>query len=370
MAQRNKNILLIGYIAVFVALAGFYKLAYRPIALINGAKHFRTDYVQGDVLSYSEFYSREIASFPIKQWYLLVNKSNLGLVYYSWISGTIASLEIPEIYFAASIMALTFLILSSLAEAVGVKRFAYINTAILGSTSMIMYMQTMTKEIFLFALIPLSLLGVIKRNPFLLLTSLALIAIVRVYFSAICVTTIFAFFIYGRFGLKVILVAALAAVLVLPFVFSNILTSFTSIRDLNSTYGFSVLYLASLKFFGLSAIWLPFKLIQNILEPLLNLVRTPFSQLILQVGVVLDTISSLTLAFFTITLWRNRRFIHSSTDTLKFLIIFVITYLIVASSIPLVHFRYLVPLIPVLGVVAGALKSGSSNGRIASNIVN
>ncbi len=342
------------FVLILLALGQLYNFVYTPISYVNDVKEYNPLYIQGDVLTYINFAKNEIQGRSFFEWFLKLDSHSISLIYFAWMNVLLRKMNNSDINTASLVLALSALVVFSIGNRTG-KNMLYTCLSLLSSFSLIIYMQTITKEIMILPFMFLALWGIQNKRIKTTIAAIFLLSLVRVYFSLTIIAALLAFAVYKKVDRKSFYSLLACGVFFFPLLFTKIFTSFTMLENVNSSFGIYSYYLLSLKSLGLYFFWLPLKVAQNFAEPILKFYYQPFSHLIFEAPILLDFLTSFTMLFLLVIIWNRRKQFRQSSDFTKFLLIFVACYLYMVASIPLVHFRYMVPLLPILGLVADQL---------------
>jgi hypothetical protein len=343
-------------LSVFLSIAAFFAFAYKPSYFVNGMKVFDPLYTQGDVAIYINWFRKEIEDRSFFDWYLRLDLTNPSLVYFSWLQGVIYQNKMNELLATAVIFVLIFSICSAVLKS-GKKHSTFTSFSLVTSMSMIICMQTVTKEVMVSFFLFLAFFGVFKKNFKIVIVSVFFLSLVRVYFAFILLCAIVLYVCFKHVGKKAATILAAVFLLLLPCLYINVFTIFLSTPNSVPTMSISNFYAASLPYPGMLFVWLPFRIFQNLAEPFLALYRIHPTSYIIYISTVLDVLTSTAMMFSLIFLWRLRLQAFKATGFVVFLIIFSGVYAAVIGSFPLVHFRYLMPLLPVLGLTIDFLRT-------------
>lgn len=347
-------------LSLFLLLGLLYSLFYSPVYYLNGFKSYNTLYSQGDVYTYIDFAKKEIENHSFFEWFLKLNLNNISLVYFSWFQGVLNQIVASELILTSILIVVVYAIVGKIST-FSKSDVLFSAFSLLMSFSLLIHMQTYSKEIWTLLFLIIALCGTAKKDKKLIVFGLFFLTILRFYFALIFAVSFCLFYLFKKASKKVSISMVLAFLLSFPVVYSKIFPQFLVPSNFNSSFGVSSYYLNSIQYPGLLLMWLPFRVCENLFEPFLKIYNTDFRTLIFQIPSVLDLLTSTAIALLVGFVWRLRKNLKLTSEFAKFLVIFVVVYLVVIASLPIVHFRYLVPLLPALGILVDLLKSSSSS---------
>jgi hypothetical protein len=340
---------------IFLGLGYFYHLAYNPVYFLDGIKHFNTQFTQGDVYTYLNFANREIAGQPFFSWFLKLNFNNISLVYFSWFQDLLYSVTSHEMILSVILLTGVFLVVREILRIL--KKQSYFSSiALVLSFSMLIYMQTYTKELLSLFFLFLVLLGFLRSSNKIIFLGMFALLILRIYFAFMFFTSIILYFIYKSKNRKRWLAMLAAFVVFVPYVFTKVFPHFAVPQAVQSQLDISGYYLFSIQYPGLFLLWLPFRIFQNIAESFLALYHTPIANIIFRVPVVLDSLTAAAIVLYFSLIWVLRERLKKASSFAIFVLIFVLVYVNTIASVPIVHFRYMVPVLPILGLLTDMLR--------------
>ncbi len=337
-------------LVIFVFLLFLYQYAYEPINFLSGIKSYSGLRSSPDFMTYLNFYEREISGRSFFEWFTKLDKTNLSLVYFSFIVGFISKIQTYDFVFTSLIYCLIIYAFEKILRAHNVKSF-YLGFTLITFISMIVYMQTITKEIMIWMLFAVSFVGVQRKNALLTMIAIFSLVIVRMYFAIVVILALILYMGYQKFGKRIFYYFLIGFGVVMPIMYKTIFFSFFTLPNVIYGVGINNYFISSAPYTGALLVWAPFRVFQNLSEPILGLWRIPISEYILHESFVLDSVTSLAiLIMFVIVLFNYKKITKNLKSFPLFLAIFIGIYLLVIGIIPIIHFRYLALMLPVLGL--------------------
>ena len=338
---------------VFLVLAILYQLTYLPVIFLHGTKIYNTGFTQADVSTYAGWAQREILNRPFWEWSMRVESYNLSLLYFSWLFGLFSQLPFYDVFATSVLLVGVFLMIHKILKDEGCDSL-FSSYAMVTFFPLVLYMQTLTKEIVILFLFCTIFLAFPKKKVFIILGAVALLFLVRFYFAMTIILALLCYFNGHRIGKKIFFLFFFFLTFVLPFGYARIFSNF--LIQGQTEMGLSNYYMLSVKYPGMFILWMPLRLFQNIIEPIVNFLHFSLGKAIFDPSLLFDFLSSLSICSLVLVIFLYRRVIKKTSGFTLFLLIFTGFYLLMIASIPIIHFRYIVLLLPVLGMLADMLR--------------
>jgi hypothetical protein len=337
-------------VLVFVlCLIGGYYLSYEPYRIIDGIKIYSENFVHSDHRTYLQWFEREVQHLEFYTWSLKFSTSLMGLIYFSALIGWMKSLPIYDFLISSFLIIASYVLFLKVLRA-HKQHPKYLQFSFLGYFPLILFSQTITKEvigIFLFSVIFWSFE---KKNWPLLFMAVLFFFPIRAYNALIIMVAISAYF-FGRIvkSKKFIVFTLICGSTFLSIIYERVFYNFYQSQGIILGTGLTHYFLQIMKIPILSLTMIPLRILQNLAEPIINLKNVQIETVVFQPLVLFEVMCTVLIIILGMILLMRLHKILWDDRTVLFSGLFLAAFLCVLGILPLVHFRYLAILFPVLG---------------------
>ncbi len=341
----------------------FYFYAFNTITSLNGEKFYNSNVLQSDVITYLDYYSREIAGRPFFEWFLKLEKANVSLTYFSAIIGYLSDTNIPDMVLTLFFMGMIFCFIRKILSSTR-SQALWTSLSLLLLFPFCIYSQTISKELLLLGLTILFLWSVFTERILVQVVALIFIFAVRVYFGLISLGALILFLGYQKYGKRFIQFVFFNAIFILPFLYKKIFANFFAITGIKNATGLTGYFLAVVDIPGSLILWAPVRICQNLMEPLIGVTQQDWREIIYSPSILLETLASMgTFIFLILFLNSFIKYRTSLTNATKMLAAYLGVYLLVIGFLPIIHFRYLSLILPFFGMFIDLVESENSENQ-------
>ena len=313
-------------------------------------------YIQGDSIQYSIWAQRELDFSPFMTSIAKIEVSNVSLVFFSFLQRLIEITEVSAFSINIAVMSVAALGIFFLSSAVASKR-RYSVLAIPLCLSNITYMQTLTKEVLCFALLPWIIFFFLRRKYFFLLFAIILLSFIRIYFAGFLCIAMGIYVLPSRWRPYCYIAYFGSLTIFYVYVFKQ----FMLISTFISSYSFSSLYKTLLPTPFIPILFMPVRFCLNIAEPAIEIARGwGRINIIYNIPTYLDFFTSLVISLMTslvvYKLYKSKKVGAAVSPQARLsLTICFVSFLGISFS-PIVHFRYLTAFLPLLALTLDYLR--------------